>query len=180
MELDKFSNDDFDRGRSRLVEICWRILEGLFFNSWLPGSGWRVGLLRLFGAKMGQGIVIKPHVRVKFPWKLKIGDNSWIGESSWIDNLAEVSIGRNCCISQGAYLCTGSHRWDKDSFDLETKPILIRDQCCIGAQAKIAPGVVMEEGAVLTLGSVALKNLAPWQVFGGNPSQFIKMRKKAM
>ena len=98
MQLSKFNNEDFDRGRSRLIESCWRVVEGLLFNSWLPGSGWRVQLLRLFGASIGSGVVIKPHVRIKFPWKLSIGDYSWIGEEVWIDNLAEVSIGSNCCI----------------------------------------------------------------------------------
>jgi hypothetical protein len=89
---------------------------------------------------VGTGVVIKPHVRVKFPWKLYIGDHSWIGESVWIDNLAQVTIGSNCCISQGAYLCTGSHRWDRDTFDLVTKPIVIEDQCWVGAMARVAPG----------------------------------------
>lgn len=145
-------------------------------SSWLPGSGWRVWLLRLFGAVVGTGVIIKPHVRVKFPWKLRIGDHSWIGESVWIDNLAEVSIGSNCCISQGAYLCTGSHRWDKESFDLEAKPITIEDECWVGAMARVAPGVVMGQGAVLTMCSVVVSNLDEWQVFSGSPALASKKR----
>jgi putative colanic acid biosynthesis acetyltransferase WcaF len=152
------------------------MFEGVLFNSWLPGSAWRVGILRLFGASIGRGVVIKPHVRVKFPWKLKIGDHSWIGESVWIDNLAEVAIGSNCCISQGAYLCTGSHRWDRESFDLEDRPIVIHDQCWVGAMARVAPGVTMGQGSVLTLGAVAVASVSPWQICSGNPAESVKPR----
>lgn len=176
MQLSKFNNDEFNRGRSRLVETCWRVVEGMLFNSWLPGSGWRVQLLRLFGASVGSGAVIKPHVRIKFPWKLKIGDHSWIGEDVWIDNLAMVSIGSNCCISQGAYLCTGSHRWNRETFDLVTKPIVINDQCWIGAKSRVAPGVVVEMGAVLVMGSTAVCNLQSMGIFQGNPAKLVKVR----
>ena len=177
MRLDRFDNSAFDRGRSRIVEVCWRFLEGLFFNSWLPGSAWRVALLRAFGATIGTGVTIKPYVRVKFPWKFTIGDHSWMGESVWVDNLDQVSIGSHCCISQGAYLCTGSHRWDQESFDLQTRPIIIADQCWVGAMAKIAPGVVMAEGAVLTMNSVAVNELIAWHIHSGQPALPIKQRK---
>jgi len=176
MRLADFNNDDFDRGRPRLVEAAWRIVEGLLLNSWLPGSTWRVWLLRRFGANVGQGVVIKPHVRVKFPWRLRIGNHCWIGEGVWIDNLAEVSIGSNCCISQGAYLCTGSHRWDKETFDLETRPIVIEEQCWVGAMARVGPGVTIGEGAVLTMGSTATSSLNPGWVYCGNPALALKQR----
>ncbi len=176
MQLAEFNNSGFDRGRSRLVETCWRVIEGLLFNSWLPGSRWRVLLLSLFGASVGEGVVIKPHVRIKFPWKLKVGNHSWIGEDVWIDNLVEVSIGRDCCISQGAYLCTGSHRWDKKSFDLVARPIVINDCCWVGAKSRIAPGVTLEQGAVLALGGVATGDLSAWSVCRGNPASSYKRR----
>jgi len=176
MRLADFNNDDFDRGRPRLVEAAWRIVEGLLLNSWLPGSTWRVWLLRRFGANVGQGVVIKPHVRVKFPWRLRIGNHCWIGEGVWIDNLAEVSIGSNCCISQGAYLCTGSHRWDKETFDLETRPIVIEDHCWVGAMARVGPGLTIGEGVVLMMGSTATSSLAPGWVYGGNPALALKLR----
>jgi putative colanic acid biosynthesis acetyltransferase WcaF len=159
------------------VEVAWRTIEGLLFASLLPGSGWRVWLLRRFGASVGQGVVIKPNVRVKFPWKLRIGDHSWIGESAWIDNLADVRIGSNCCLSQGAYLCTGSHRWDRETFDLETKAIVIEDQCWVGAMARVGPGVTLGKGAVLTMGSTATSSLDAGWVFGGNPASALKPRQ---
>jgi len=159
------------------VEAVWVLVVGVFFESWIPGSKWRVSLLRRFGARIGEGVVIKPKVRVKFPWRLIVGDFSWIGEGVWIDNLATVSIGAHCCISQGAYLCTGSHDWDRDSFDLLTRPIEIEDQCWIGAQARVAPGVTCRQGAVLTMGSVASADLEQWQIHSGHPAKAVKARQ---
>lgn len=178
MRLDQFDNSGFVRGRSRPVEALWRLLEGLLFNSWFPGSAWRISLLRLFGAQIGNGVVIKPYVKIKFPWKLTIGDHSWIGEKAWIDNLAEVRIGNHCCISQGVYICTGNHRWDADSFDLVTAAVQVEDHCWIGSKARLAPGVVCRTGSVLSIGSVATKNLEPWQIHTGVPAQASKERPR--
>src|SRR4051812_34477683 len=100
VRLDRFDARGFDRGRSRFIEALWLICGGLFVSSGLPGSRLRISILRLFGAHIARGVVIKPHVRVKFPWRLSIGAHSWIGEDVWIDNLAQVSIGAQCCISQ--------------------------------------------------------------------------------
>jgi putative colanic acid biosynthesis acetyltransferase WcaF len=170
MQLDEFDNSDFDRGSSRLVEALWRIAEGLLFASWIPGSGWRRSLLRLFGARVGRGVVVKPRVRVKFPWRLCIGDHSWIGEGVWIDNLAEVRIGAHCCLSQAAYLCTGNHRWDRADFALVTGPIDIEDHCWIGARASVGPAVTCREGSVLSMGSLAVEDLEEWTVHAGSPA----------
>ena len=179
MKLSEFDNRAFERGRPSWVEACWRVLEGLLFSTWLPGSGWRVGLLRLFGARVGRGVVIKPRVRVKFPWRLEVGDHSWIGESVWIDNLAPVRIGHDCCLSQGAYLCTGSHDWATQRFDLVVKPITIADQAWLAAGSLVAPGVAVGEGAVLGLGAVATEDLQSWTIYAGNPAVPVRERKRA-
>ncbi|MGD0581153.1 MAG: putative colanic acid biosynthesis acetyltransferase, partial [Bryobacteraceae bacterium] len=92
-------------------------------------------MLRLFGARIGQGVVIKPGTRVKFPWRLQIGEHSWIGESAWLDDLSEISIGSNCCVSQGAYLCTGNHDWSDPAFRLIVRPIVLCDGSWVGAHA---------------------------------------------
>ena len=176
MRLDQFDNSGFDRGASWLLEATWRVVEGLFFGSWIPGSAWRVTALRLFGARVGQGVVIKPRARVKFPWKLRVGEHSWIGESAWIDNLDEVVIGSHCCLSQGAYLCTGSHRWDKSNFSLETRPVILEDQVWVCAHARIAPGVTCKQGSVLTMGSVANADLEAWSIYNGAPAKRVRAR----
>lgn len=177
VRLDLFTNPDFDRGAPRWKEMLWLALQGLLFSSWLPGSGWRLHLLRAFGARIGKGVVIKPGVRVKFPWRLKIGDYSWIGEEVWVDNLAEVTIGSHSCLSQGAYLCTGSHDWNDPRFALITRSIHLRDGCWVGARASLSPGTRLEDGAVVTMGSVASGRLAAWTVHTGIPAQPTRQRQ---
>lgn len=177
MDLGSFNTGDFRRGASSLKEALWQVVEALFFSSFLPGSAWRRAVLRVFGAEIGAAVVIKPRVRVKFPWRLKIGDRSWIGESVWIDNLAKVDIGSDVCISQGAYLCTGSHNWSKTGFDLIVAPISIRSKAWVCAMARVSPGCVIEEGAILGLGAVATKRLNAWSIYQGNPALLKSLRK---
>ncbi len=179
MRLDLYRNPDFDRGAPRWKEAAWLVVSGLLVATWLPGSGWRRSLLRLFGARIGQGVVFKPGVTVKFPWKLAIGDHSWIGEHVWIDNLAEVRIGSHACLSQEVYVCTGSHDWSLDSFDLITRPVVVGDEAWICARSSLAPGTIVEEGAVVGLGSVARGTLSRWSVHGGNPAVLRGPRRRA-
>ncbi len=179
MKLLNYSNEDFQRGCSIFTEFIWIIVNALFVSSWLPGSMHRRFLLRIFGANIGRGVCIKPGVYVKFPWRLSIGDYSWIGENVWIDNLDQVDIGSDCCLSQGAYLCTGSHDWGRETFDLITSPIKISDQVWICAQSRVAPGVEIGQGAILAFASVAMKNLDPWTIYHGNPSKAVRSRVRS-
>lgn len=176
VRLDRFHVAGFDRGAPRWLEAAWLMISGLVFSTWLPGSSWRVALLRLFGAKVGTGAIIKPYVKVKFPWRLRVGDHCWIGEHAWLDNLADVTIGDHACISQGAYLCTGSHDWTSESFDLIVKPISIGSHAWLGARSTVAPGCIIGEGTVITMGSLAAGTLAPWQICSGLPAQPVKQR----
>lgn len=170
VDLRSFVNPEFVRGRSPVVEALWLLAQWLFVSSSIPGSWQRRTLLRLFGAQIGQGVIVKPRVRVKFPWRLRVGDFSWIGEDVWIDNLAPVTIGDSCCISQGAYICTGSHNWSSPTFDLIVKSVAIETGVWIAAKAIVAPGVTVHEGAVLTLGSCAQSDLKAWGIYSGSPA----------
>jgi len=178
MRLDRFRNDDFDRGRSAVTEALWLLCEALLVSSWVPGSRHRVWLLRLFGAQIGHGVVVKPRVQVKFPWRLRVGDHSWIGEGVWVDNLAAVTVGRHCCISQGVYLCTGTHDWSKETFNLDARPIVLEDSVWLCAKSSVGPGVTIREGAVLTMGSLATQELSGWNVFQGVPARLLRARPR--
>jgi putative colanic acid biosynthesis acetyltransferase WcaF len=177
VDLARYTTGGFDRGRPALVELAWLLAQAFFVSSWLPGSFQRRCLLRWFGAKLGKGVVIKPGVRVKFPWRLAVGAYSWIGEDVWIDNLGIVEIGRNCCLSQGAYLCTGSHDWSRQSFDLVVKPVALGDFAWVAAKACVAPGVRFGTGSVLGLGSVATTDLEPWTIYNGIPAVAVRERQ---
>jgi putative colanic acid biosynthesis acetyltransferase WcaF len=136
----------------------WYVFSALFFNSFIPGSKIRVFILKLFGCRIGKNIIIKPYVKIKYPWKLIIGDYCWIGEEVWIDNISRVTIGSNTCISQGVYICTGSHDFYDDEFRLLIADIEIGSSCWIAAKSLIGPGVKIKDDSFIKFGSKVLKN----------------------
>jgi len=177
VDLSSFSTGDFDRGAGPLKEGCW-ILTSLFLFRLCPlkGSGLKCAVLRAFGAKIGRGVVIKPHVTITFPWKLTVGDHVWLGEECWLLNLAPIVIESHVCISQRAFLCTGNHNYKSPAFDLIVKPIQVEAGAWIGAGAFVGPGVTVGNHAVLAAGSIATKNLEPFGIYQGNPAVLIKQR----
>lgn len=177
VRLDLFDNRHYDTGRSALIRFLWYFTNVLVFQSaWLPVSGLKVRLLRLFGAKVGKGVIIKPSVNIKYPWKLKVGNHCWIGEKVWIDNLADVHIGNHVCLSQGAMLLCGSHNYKKAAFDLIVGGIHLDDGVWIGAKAIVCPGVRCQYHSVLAVGSVATADLDAYTLYQGNPA--VEKRKR--
>ena len=145
VDLSKFANPQYKPG-SFLKRSLWFIANTLFIQSAHPFSSVRIMALKCFGAKVGIGCVVRPRVNIKHPWLLSIGNHTWIGENVWIDNLTDVSIGNHVCMSQGATIITGNHRWDKVTFDLTLHPITIQDGAWIGAKATspaFVKGVIM-------------------------------------
>jgi putative colanic acid biosynthesis acetyltransferase WcaF len=177
MHLDHYSVGNYSPGASLIKQVLWYFIgDWLVQAPWLPLSAVKVNLLKLFGCKIGQGVRIKPRVKIKFPWRLSLGDYVWLGERCWIDNLAAVTIESHVCISQNVYFCTGNHDWSKPHFDLMIAPIYIEKGCWIGANVVVGPGVTIKEGAVLTLGTVASGCLEPMTIYAGNPCMPIKKR----
>jgi len=150
IDLLKYDNSWYSPGRGFLVRGLWFIVNACVLRNGLNASSFlKVLALRMFGARIGSAVVIKPGVNVKYPWNLEISDRVWIGENVWLDSLAPIRIGRNVCVSQGAYLCTGNHNWSSPGFDLIVKPIAIKDGAWVAAHALVGPGVTIGEGAVL-------------------------------
>ncbi len=175
-DLSSFNNKDFNPGASFLKRGIWYCFNNAFFVSRFPFSGFKVFLLRLFGASIGKKVVIKPGVNIKSPWNLVVGDFVWIGENVWIDNLVKISIGSNVCISQGAMLLTGNHDYKKSTFDLITKGIILEEGVWIGAKAVVCPGVICCSHALLTVASVATSSLEAYGIYQGNPA--LKVRER--
>lgn len=178
VDLKNYDNAWFHPGRGFFIRTIWYFVNTLFFqNSLFPFNRPKILLLKLFGAKVGIEVILKPGINVKYPWYLEIGDNSWIGENAWVDNLSYVKIGRNVCISQGAYLCTGNHDWSDPAFGLVVKPIIVEDGAWIGARASVLPGVNIATHSIITAGSVVSKNTEPFMIYTGNPAVKINERK---
>ncbi|MBP0604387.1 WcaF family extracellular polysaccharide biosynthesis acetyltransferase [Aeromonas sanarellii] len=176
VRLEKYDNSWFYPG-SLLKRISWIFISIIFFRTNVPiPSKIKAFILRLMGARIGIGVVIKPNVNIKYPWNLSIGDNTWIGEDVWIDNLVSVNIGGDCCLSQGCYLLTGNHDFTKSTFDLIVSEINIENEAWVGAKAVVCPGVTVGRAAVLTVGSVATKNMDELGIYQGNPAKKIKER----
>lgn len=174
-ELKKVNNALFvptlNIGANKLKQIAWYFTNAIFFKSSInPSSAIKVFLLKLFGAKIGTNVNIKPSINIKYPWKLTIGNNTWIGEEVWIDNLANITIGNNVCISQGALLLTGNHNFKKETFDLIVSEIIIEDGVWIGAKSIVCPGAICRTHSILTVGSTATKELTAYGIYKGNPA----------
>lgn len=172
VDFSRFENGWYTHGASLLKRSLWYFINTvLFINPFNPISSLKVWLLRIFGAKVGQNVVIKPGVNIKHPWYLTVGDYVWIGENVWIDNLATVVIGNNVSLSQGAMLLTGSHNYKKAKFDLIVKSIYIEDGVWIGAKSVVCPGVTCFSHSILTVGSVATKDLEAYFIYQGVPAE---------
>lgn len=175
-DLKNFNNSWYNPGNP-IARLIWYVVNSILFNSYLfPFSGFKVGILKIFGSKIGSGVIIKPKVNIKYPWMLQIGNDSWIGENVWIDNLAKVKIGNNVCLSQGVMLLCGNHDYSKSTFDLIVAEINIEDGVWIGAKSLVGPHVTCHNHAVLAAFSFASKNLEPYAIYSGNPAIKIKER----
>lgn len=171
-----FDKKGFKSGASSFKIFCWYFTSLFFFRSGLvPVSSILVAILKIYGAKIGKNVRIKPFIYIYYPWKLTIGDNSWLAECR-IENLDNVVIGKNVCVSQQAMLLTGNHDYKKINFDLITKPIILEDGAWIGAKAVVCPGITVSSHAVLTVGSIATKNLSAYGIYQGNPAVKVKDR----
>ncbi len=179
-DLGSFSNPNYRPGRGFVVCTLWYFCSLLLFESgWFPVTRVKSYLLRWFGSSIGKGLVIKPHVRIKYPWRLTLGDHCWIGQNVWIDNIEDVTIGSHVCVSQLVYFCTGSHDHRSPTFDLLAKPIVVHNGAWIGARATLLGGVVIHANAIAAAGSVVVKSVSAGKIVGGNPAQEIGTRVAA-
>ena len=178
-DLSRFDNAWYHTGASPLKSVLWYFTNEIIFKSgFFPIYGIKCKILRLFGAKIGKNVILKPGVNLKSPWRLTVGDNTWIGEKVWIDNQADITIGANVCISQGAMLLTGNHDYKKVAFDFIIGKIVLEDGAWVGAQTVVCPGVTLGSHSILSVGSVATKDLEAYGIYQGIPA--VKVRERTI
>ncbi len=176
-DLSKFSVPKEFRGKNPIIVQLWWIVDALLFK---PSPqvlyGWRRFLLRCFGAKIGKNVIIRPSARITYPWKVEIGDYSWIGDHTELYSLGTIHIGANSVISQRSYICTGSHQFESLAFDIYALPIHIEDQVWIATDVFVGPGVTIGKGTVVGARSTVMKNLEGGYIYGGYPLKQIRRR----
>ena len=167
--------------REKIIQRLWELSRPLLFNYtlWFARK-WRLHIIRcvtrIFWGKilLSDSISIARTCRIDYPWRLRMGDKSSLGDGVWEYCLDNITIGKNCCIGEDVRLLTGSHDITSPHFDLVTKPIMIHDNVWIATGAIILPGVTIGEGAVIAAGAVVTKDVESWTVVGGNPAKLIK------
>lgn len=175
--LFNYSTPEGFRGRSVVYVQLWWIVQALLFNTSPQFAySYRRFLLRAFGAKIGSNVLIRSSVKVTYPWKLEIGDFSWVGDDVVLYNLGEIKIGQNSVVSQRSYLCTGSHDYQSSSFDIYEEPIVIQDEAWVATDVFISPGVTIGKGAVIGARSSVFEDMPPEMICLGNPAKAVKNR----
>lgn len=172
IDLRQYDSSKFDRGRPGWFVLLWWLVQAIAFPlSPHTFNGFRKGLLQLFGAKIGTGVIIRPTARFTYPWKVEIGDYSWIGDDVVFYSLDRIHIGCHSVISQKCYLCTGSHDIQDSGFGLITAPIAIGNGVWIATDCFIAPGVQIGANAVIGARSSVFSNIPAQQVCWGTPAR---------
>jgi putative colanic acid biosynthesis acetyltransferase WcaF len=176
-DLNKFILPKNFRGRNAFVVQLWWIVQGTFFRM-SPQFlyGFRNFLLRLFGAKIGKKVIIRPTARITYPWKVSIGDYSWIGDDVVLYSLGEIEIGKNVVISQKSYICTASHDYLQSDFPIFAKKSTIEDECWLATDVFVSPGITIGEGSVIGSRSSVYKDIPSNKVCIGSPAKIIRER----
>jgi putative colanic acid biosynthesis acetyltransferase WcaF len=170
-ELGRFRLPKGFRGRSGVIVLLWQMVQAtLFACSPQPCYGWRRFLLRRFGAKIGQGVLVRSSARITYPWKVAIGDRSWIGDHAELYSLGPIRIGADSVVSQRSYLCAATHDHRQADFPILARTIEIGDQVWIAADVFVAPGVTIGRGAVIGARSSVFRNVGDYEIAMGSPA----------
>lgn len=176
-DLSSFRMPPGFRGRSVVVvQLWWWVQSFLFHPSPRFANGWRRWLLRCFGARVGRDVLIRPSVKVTYPWKVTIGDYAWIGEDVELYSLAEIEIGNNAVVSQHSYLCAGDHDYRYSDFPIRGKAIRIADEAWVASHSFIAPGVTIGQGAVVAACSAVFRDMPAGMICMGSPCRPVRPR----
>lgn len=162
-----------NKARRAVWQLAWLIACRFTPN---PMHRWRCGVLRIFGAKLGQNNFIYPSAKIWAPWLLETGDVATIAQDATVYNVGGVFIGHHAIVSEGAYLCGATHDFRDPEFPLVYLPVKLEPYAWICARAIVLPGVCCGAGSVLGAGAVASRDLKAWTVYAGNPAKEVANR----
>jgi putative colanic acid biosynthesis acetyltransferase WcaF len=179
-DLSRFKVPRNFRGRPGVIVLLWQLVQATFFAfSPQPLYAWRRTLLRLFGAKIGKGVLVRPSARITYPWKIEIGDYSWIGDNAELYSLGPIKIGANAVVSQKSYLCAATHDYRDITFPLVAKAVVVKDEAWIATDCFIAPGVTIGRGTIIAARSTVLSDIPDGMIAAGTPAAVIGKREQS-
>ncbi|WP_428329106.1 WcaF family extracellular polysaccharide biosynthesis acetyltransferase [Mucilaginibacter sp.] len=174
---DTFTGPSFSLS-NRILRLVWGVVYAIFFvYSPKPLFSWRTFLLKLFGAKVGKGVHVYNRVKIWAPWNLELGDECGIANGAELYSQGKITVGKRAVISQGSYICTGTHDYNLPGHPLLTFPITIGDYAWVAAEVFVHPGVTIGKGCVIGARSVVTNDMPEWMVCAGHPCKPIKQRK---
>jgi putative colanic acid biosynthesis acetyltransferase WcaF len=177
VDLRRYDQSKFDRGRPSWYILLWWLVQAIAFPLSLHNlNGFRCWLLRCFGATIGQGVLIRPTARFTYPWKVEIGDYSWIGDDVVFYSIDAIRVGQHCVISQKTYLCTGSHDIRDPAFGLITAPIAIDNGAWVATDCFVGHGVTIGANAIVGARSSVFRDLPAGYVCLGTPCRPVQVR----
>lgn len=177
IDLHAYDQSWYRRGRGAVIVILWDIVQSFLLHpSPHPFYAWRRFWYRAFGATIGQNVLLRNSVRCNYPWRLTIGNNSWVGDEATLYCLHSVNIGENVVISQQAYLCSGTHNHRDPHFGLIVRPIVVEDGAWVALGALVMPGVTVHAGALIGARAVLTKDAQPWTIYQGLPAHPVGQR----
>lgn len=178
IDLSRFSTAGFVRGRSKSFEIVWYLAKLTFIQSSVPWpNAFKAVVLRVFGARVGRGLYLRPGVNIHFPWRLSVGDNVWIGDRCTILNLEPVVLADNVALAHEVYLAAAGHDVSSPTFAYANRPITVRSGAWIATRAYVGPGVTIGEHAVVAAAAAVVKDVDDWSIVAGVPARVIGRRR---
>ena len=157
--------------RERVGMVAWDFCWALFCT-WTPKpfNAWRVTWLKVFGARIYGRPFVHQRARIAVPWNIILHDGSCIGDRVNLYSLAEIEVGASAVVAQEAYLCTGTHDFNKKNFSLITSKIFVGEEAFIGARAFILPGVTIGRRTVVGACAVVTRSVPDRITVVGNPA----------
>lgn len=178
IRLDQFDHSKIDRGASKVKMVLWMIIKAIFFETALPWPyALKRALLRLFGARIGKGVVIRTRVYVHFPWRLEVGDHCWIGDGSQLLSVASITMEDHVALAHEVYLAAGGHDINSATMVPKNEPIHIKSGTWIASRAFVGPGVTINEDVVVAAAAVVVRDVEPAVIVGGNPAKTLRPRQ---
>jgi putative colanic acid biosynthesis acetyltransferase WcaF len=177
LQLDKADHSSFDYGKPKIYVFLWFLVQDTIFRfSPLPLYGFRRWLVRLFGGRIGEGVILRPRSRLHYPWRIEIGDYTSIGDDGWLYSIAPIKIGSHTVISQKSFLCTAGHDYDDPYFKTTSAPIVVGNGVWIAADVFVAPGVTIGDNAVIGARSSVFQDMPAGMVCFGHPCKALRPR----